>query len=216
MKDQVVTQQLQEKYMYFYILFYFKHTNFTEAKILQTQGYRVPYFYLKALYFNISKQKLALRTALTLQHHSGTQPVSRCTWSLVEMSAYVTPAEMLTGSPWASCLHTNAEWWPRLSCTYWEPTSEVLWDSQVPMLHGWVYAWQSTFLLQDECGASLRRQLRYSHPDQIWNQNYPHPSLQDRCLKFICLLFTRKKIWGKSCVLLPDFCYSSDILCKEI
>lgn len=31
MKDQVVTQQLQEKYMYFYILFYFKHTNFTEA-----------------------------------------------------------------------------------------------------------------------------------------------------------------------------------------
>lgn len=57
----------------------------------------------------------------------------------MEMSAHVTPAEVLTGSPWASCLSTDAKWWPRLSCTYWEPASKVLWGSLSCCIAGFMH-----------------------------------------------------------------------------
>lgn len=66
------------KILVFLHLFYYKHSHFTETKILQIQGRRVSCFYLRVSYFSRSKQNLAVRTTLTLQHHSGTQPASRC------------------------------------------------------------------------------------------------------------------------------------------
>lgn len=219
MKDQdVITQQLKQKYVDFYICIITKCSNFTEAKIIKD---KVREFHAFIWMYYIStevQQKLAVLTAppYTLEHNlcQGV-PVPHAVSA--SQAAHVTPAEMPTGSlPLYPCSVV-----PKTG-HHSEPLTEMwLLTLRSPCSSRWLDVAQlglrlTVHLFYRKSRASLKGWLRYTHSDQTWNQNYPHPSLQYQCLKCILLCFARKKIWGNSCVLSPFFCYSSDTLCKEL
>lgn len=205
MKNQdVITQQLKQKYLDFY----YKTLEFFPSKntSIQTQGHRVPCFYLSILHFDRSTTEVSSYNSTPL--YTGAQPVSRYAcpscrcqplkqpvWHLQKCSraAHGHPVSipMQRGAQNGALRTVNQTL--RCACLLSDPHALA----GVLMLHSWVYAWQSASILEEECGAPLKGQLRYTHSDQIWNQNYPQPSLQYQCLKCI---------WEKSCVLFPDFC----------